>query len=377
VRAPGGRKGDRRLVPAIAVIIVAALVAAACGGSDDGGSATPTAAPGTTAAGPSASGGGEGPGTPAPRPLPERTSATIAVAFPVEPFAAVYLAQEMGEFEAENLDVEIVQMPANEGIVALASGQIEMQLAGISAGALNAIAGGTDLVFVANGHYLDEAHQDGLWVRKDLLGPDGEIDPARIPGMRISLGSAGVSTTSAVPVARWLDEHGYGLGDITSVPLGGPDMLVALEQGSVDASYLNSPMWQQPSVAECCVLVTPQPPIAASVYTFTAEGIEREPEVAAAIMRAIARTVRTYLQGDYHADPEVMAVLSEVLGTPIDVLASSPSLRFDPDLGLEVDVLEESQAVWVEAGGILEYDEPRPLDAVADTSLVEAVLAGG
>jgi hypothetical protein len=33
------------------------------------------------------------------------------------------------------------------------------------------------------------------------------------------------------------------------------------------------------------------------------------------VFRALMRTVRTYLQGDYHTDPEVMAVLSEVFQT--------------------------------------------------------------
>lgn len=373
--ASGSHKGIRRhLLPTTAVLLATALVIVACGGSSDGAAGSDSG-PTTTvsSAEPVAL---QGPGTPAPQPLPAETKATISVAFPVEAFASVYLADVMGEFEKENLDVEIVQLPANEGIVALTSGQVDLQLAGISAGAFNAIAADTDLQFVANGPTFGDEAEDGLWVRKELLGADGTIDPAKIPGMRIAFGSAGVSTTAAVPVARWLDRYDRSLDDITSVPLGGSDMLVALEQGSVDGSYLNSPQWQQPTVKECCVLLTPRPPLAASVYTFTGSFLDEHRDVAKALMRAIVRTNRTYLEGDYHTDQATMTELAEVLSTPIDTLSASPSLTFDPDLGIDASILEACQAVWL-AAGVLDYDEVQPLSDMIDTSVVDEVLQGG
>lgn len=373
--APRARVGiRRRLVPATAVLLAATLVVAACGGSSDDAAGSDSGATTSTAASASPA-AQEGPGTPAPQPLPTKTKATISVAFPVEAFASVYLADVMGEFDKENLDVEIVQLPANEGIVALTSGQVDLQLAGISAGAFNAVAAETDLQFVANGPSFGEQAEDGLWVRKELLGADGKIDPAKIPGMRIAFGSAGVSTTAAVPVARWLEQYDRVLDDVTSVPLGGADMLVALEQGAVDGSYLNSPMWQQPSVEECCVLLTPRPPLAASVYTFTGRFLEQHRDVAKALMRAITRTNRTYLAGDYHADQATMTTLSDVLSTPVDTLSASPSLSFDPDLGIDASILEACQAVWL-AAGVLDYDEVQPLGDMIDTSVIEEVVQG-
>jgi NitT/TauT family transport system substrate-binding protein len=116
--------------------------------------------------------------------------------------------------------------------------------------------------------------------------------------------------------------------------------------------------------------------VAASTYTMSADFIEDQPEVAEAIMRAITRTVRTYLQGDYHADDEVMAALSEAFGVPVEAMRQTPPLVFDPDMGLDVELLERIQNVWID-NDVLEFDEPLPSDQLVDRSVVERVLGGG
>jgi NitT/TauT family transport system substrate-binding protein len=364
----------RRALPAAAIGLCMALLGSACGGDDDGGSAAPP--PEDEAAGAPSGGGGEGPGTPEPRPLDEETPVTIVASFAIEPFAPLFLADEMGEFERENLDVEIVMIPSNEATVQVATGRALLQVGGITAAGFNAIDAGTGLRYVANVHYQSDENQEGLWVRRELLDEDGEIDPDEIPGMKIALGSGGLSSVSTIPVQRWLQEHDSSVADIEPVPIGGPDMLVALEQGSVDAGYLITPFWQEPTVSECCVLVTPQPPLAGSVYVVNERSLDEDRETLQAVFRALMRTVRTHLQGDYHADPEVLGVLSEVMETEEDVITSSPSLRFDPDLALETDVLTETQEVWIDAGDILDYDEPLPAEDVVDTSVVDELVGG-
>jgi NitT/TauT family transport system substrate-binding protein len=354
--------------------VCAALVVTACGGGDDDSSAADGAAAPERPAGGDAGAGGTGPGTPAPQPLDEETSVQIVVSFAIEPFAPLFLADEMGEFEAENLDVELVTVPSNEATVQVASGRALMQVGGITAAGFNAMDADTGLRYLANVHEQSEENQEGLWVRRDQLGDDGEVDPGEIDGMRIALGSGGLSSVSTIPVQRWLEGLDHDIDDIEPVSIGGPDMLVALEQGSIDAGYLITPIWQQPSVAECCVLVTPQPPLAGSVYVVNESSLEGDREVVAAAMRAMLRTVRTYLQGDYHADAEVLGVLSEVFETEEDVLSSSPSLRFDPEMGLDADLLTEVQEVWIEAGDILDYDEPLPAGEVVDTSVVHELV---
>jgi NitT/TauT family transport system substrate-binding protein len=360
---------------AVAFVLCTALLAAACGGDDDSDRSAP-ADDGGAGAEPAAGGGGEGAGTPEPQPFDEETSVTIVASFAIEPFAPLFLADEMGEFERENLDVDIVMVPSNEATVQVATGRALLQVGGITAAGFNAIDADTGLRYVANVHYQSDENQEGLWVQRELLDDDGQIDPDRIDGMKIALGSGGLSSVSTIPVQRWLQENDHSVNDIEPVPIGGPDMLVALEQGSVDAGYLITPFWQEPTVSECCVLVTPQPPLAGSVYVVNERSLDEDRETVEAVFRALMRTVRTYLQGDYHSDPEVMGVLSDVLETDEDVITSSPSLRFDPDMALETDVLTETQQVWIDAGDILDYDEPLPVEDVVDTSVVDELVGG-
>jgi NitT/TauT family transport system substrate-binding protein len=357
---------------AVGVVALAGLLAAACGGDDDddaSDSTTTTAEAGattTTAAGDEATGL-------EPQPLDEETSITITPAVAIEPFSPVFMAAAFGEFEKENLDVTITPLSPSDGYVAVAQGDAHVQVGGVNAAFLNAVNAGTELRWVANVHQTGPDSLDGLWVRNEFLNDDGDVDADTMRDMQIAIGAGGITSTSALPTSIWAEEQGVALNELQLQPLGGNDIAIALEAGSIGAGYVLSPQWITIQESGCCTLVTPLPALAASTYTMSADFIENEPEVAQAIMRAIARTVDTYLQGDYHADDEVMAVMAEQFGVPVEGIRQTPSLVFDPDLGLDFDVLEELQEVWI-ANDVVEYDEPLPLDRLTDRSVVEAVI---
>jgi NitT/TauT family transport system substrate-binding protein len=360
--------GTRKVV--LAVLVAFGLLVAACGSDGDDQGSTPT----TTEADGVDAGPTEGPGSPAPIPLPERTSVTVIPVVAIEPFAPAYLAEYFGEFDKENLDVTVTELPTNDSYVALTRGDTQLQIAGLGAGFFNLVESGTGLRWLANVHHQSPESKEGLWVRNDFF-VDGEIDEAQIPGMSVAFGLAGVASTSALPIAQWLEEYGYDFSDIEVQSTGGNDVIIALEQGAIDAGYVLSPAWQTVEASGCCTLVTGQPPLAASTYAMTEEFMENDRETAKAIMRALLRTVRTYLQGDYHEDPEVLAALVEVLGVPEESILATPSLVFDPEMMFDSELLEEIQQVWID-NGVLELDAPMPRDEVVDSSVVEEVKAG-
>ena len=133
----------------------------------------------------------------------------------------------------------------------------------------------------------------------------------------------------------------------------------------MDAAWLASPFWQSDEIATCCTQVLGDLPTLGK-YIFGTKFLEEEPETAEAIIRALARTNRTYLQGDYHDDPEVMAILSQALGAPEEQIASSDEYVFDPNLGIDLDYVTKAQEIWI-TGGALEFDEPLDPDRVVDT----------
>jgi NitT/TauT family transport system substrate-binding protein len=378
--SPAGRPSPQRRLGAwrrtVSLGVVALLLvgaAAACGGDDDDDEASGDDSSSTTAA----SGGGptEGAGSPAPQPLDEETSITITVPVAIEAFAPVYLADAMGEFEAENLDVELAALPANDGSIALSQGDAQLQIGGVNAAFLNQVNAGIELRWVANVHQAPDEVQEGLWVRNDQLDDDGEVPADRLREMQIAIGGGGIASTSALPVSDWAEEQGVHLSELQLSDLAGNDIALGLEQGSLDAGYVLSPAWVQVRDSNCCTLVTPLPPLSASTYTMSEDFIQDQPEVAAAIMRALARTVRTHLQGDYHADDEVVTALSEALEIPVETIQQSPAMVFDPDMGFDTETVERMQEIWIE-NDVLDFDEPLAVDDLVDRAPVEAALGG-
>jgi NitT/TauT family transport system substrate-binding protein len=356
-----------------ALVIVGALVVISCGSDDDGAPSTPTTTSSSSGTSAPAGGGSEGPGSPAPQPLAERTSVTIVAPATIEAFAPAFLADAYDEFEKENLDASVeILTDFQASLAEMVNGRINLIVGGTSGGSFNAFHGGTDLRFLASVHQNARDSQEGLWVRNEFLTPEGELDPAKVPGMKVAIsGGAGASTT--LPVAEALEPIGASFEDLSLQQVEFSQMVTALETGALDGAYLLSPFWQQPAVADCCTLVTGQPPFSSSAYIMTGEAIDDDAEVSTAIMRALMRTVRTYLQGDYHADADVMATLAEALGQPVDALTRGPSMVFDPDFGFYVDV-EALQDVWIEVGDILEYDEPVPASEIVDDSIIQTLL---
>ncbi len=279
----------------------------------------------------------------------------------------------MGEFERENLDVELVTgtFPP-QAQLNVATGQTQLYVGGLSPGLFNGIeTGAADVRLVSAIGARSPDSGDGLYVRNDWLDSNGEVDPDKIPGMSWAVGGGETSPLS-VFVQQWLSEYGYVLEDVEMPDLGGPDMLLALERGAVDAAFLAAPAWQSEEVKECCTQVVEDPPTISN-FVFGTEFLEREPETAEAIVRALIRTNRTYLQSGYHDDPEVMAILAEALDAPEEQIAASPEYVFDPNLGINLDFVTEAQEIWIE-GGALDLEEPLELSRVVDTTVVENAL---
>lgn len=378
------RGGTRRhkLRASIALLAVLAVFAVACGGDDDGGGSND----GTTTT--SAAGGGSGTTvapsddvSPAPQPLAERTDVTIVMTVNIETFAPALLADYFGEFEKENLNVSIVNVPSNEGTVMVANGQAQLKMAGMTAAFYNAVSSGVDVVWLGNIHQNAPDSKEGVWMRSEFFDDDGNVIAEKLVGADIATGSSGLGAPSTYAVNAFLEDNGVSLDQINPVALSGSDLLVAVETGSVDGGYVLTPQWLELEGGDVATYAGMYggfdgAGFSASTYEMSRSFIEDEPEVAQAIMRAIVRTVRTYLQGDYHADPEVLAALAEVTGSPAEAIASSPSLVFNPDLPLNGQMMEDIQVMWLEsAPDTLNFDEPLPIERITERSVVEAILA--
>lgn len=377
----------------VVLVVVTSVAAAACGGDGQTGSGGGTPSGGTAstvvAAGQDAP---TGPGTPEPVPLAETTEVVVSYAGAYEDYATAILADELGEFEKENLDVSFAVLPPADGVVQLAQRRVDLLVTGVSVVTLNAMAQGTPVRIVGNIHSGAIPAGEGLWVRNELFeDPDpvtvdagavetataDDVDVDEVPGMKIVTGPGGITGGVSVFVERWLASVGHSVADVEMLSMGSSDALVALKSGAIDAAYLPTPIWTQMDGQDFARQVDIGEGAPVTAFLMNQDFMADEPEVARAIVRALVRTARTHLDGDYHADPEVMAALEEPLGIPAGDIAAGDPKEF-VDLTFDPAFIEEAQELWLGLDEeVLSYDEPLTVEDVADTSIVEVVKAGG
>lgn len=354
---------------AAAIVTVLALtIAAACGGGGSTTSSAPPSTGGTTPAGSS--------GDPlAPRPLGQRAKLTVAVAgYKAEGFSPLFLADHFGDFEREGLDVEIKVINPADALPAFLTGAVDVYAAGFLANIFNAINGGVDMSWVASVHHSPPTSGMGFWARKDLL-VDGKLDPCALKGKKVSLGGAtGYAGAGSWSMADFLARCGLTLKDFELSLAGGGDLVIGLEQGAIDVGFLADPAWVPLERSGAAELVVPAYPEPLGGYIVSDLGKER-PEVLEAFLRAMLRVTRDRLQGDYKANPETRAALSDELDIPEEAVLATPSLIFEPSLAIDPRPVDEMQRIWYEVGGILE-GKPIPSSQVVDMSFVQRVLAG-
>lgn len=379
-----------------AALVALALVAGAC--SDDGDDApaasddsAPAArgvhVPDEVAAGcgeqavtdPSDLGAGRalarcGPEAPEARPLPAPT--TVRVAVPerlTEELAPLYVARDRGEFEAEGLSVELVQLADREAMEALTAGDVDLVVGGIGAPFLDALDDGSGARWVLGGVVAPAANdttqgQTGLWVRNSALGEDGladlDLQPVAVPD--------GVRSSATFPIEQVLSQNDITLNEVALTEGGGLDAAGRLLDGELAAAWLDGGTWYEVAGRDGFHLAATLPASETIDGTIASErllGPERA--VGEAYARAVIRTINTHLTGDYRGDDDTMAVLAELSGIPQDDLATLPPLVFDWEV--RDGTLGRIQEALLILGGVT-YDGPLEVERYVDRSLAADVV---
>ena len=330
-----------------AVVALAALVLTACGGSSSGGSAAdlPTGLE--------------------PQPLAEPTTLTVTMGTAAEVFGAILLADRLGEFAKENITVDLVQMVSADALPALAQGKTDVAASGVGVPVLNGVAAGADIRLVFPGATKNPA--DGLYVPIDPA--TGE--PNEVTKIATISGPSGIYV---VPIKRYLESVGKTLSDVTFEQIALADMQTALEAGAVDAAWVNAPVTTLLDATGAYEKVVGYEDGEYGVAYFLGPNLrEDRPEVGQAFVRALARTTRDYLSGDYKADDETVAALADILESTPEAIRETPSMTFSADL--PTDGIQEAQAAWIELGDMLEFDAPIDPTTYVDPAPLERALS--
>lgn len=350
----------------LAPLLVAALFAAACGGASESGSSSNVTLDREEEA--------DDLGRLEPQPLAEPATVKVVRSGLYEYFAPLELAQATGEFEKENIQIDFMTATPSDGLVMLAAGQADVLASSLSAGTINAMVD-SNIRMVAMGFSSSPESQAGMWVRSEVFvdPATGEIDLTRMKGAKI--GSAtGVGSPTSLPISAALGKAGLSITDIEFVKLSSTDLIVALENGAIDAAWLSDPLWTQAVDNPDLTFAFNDAGLAITGYLFGESLLDERREVGEAFVRALARASELYLQGDYHADEEVAAALAEALDVPLDILRRSPSNVFDPKLTLREDLAQQVQEIYLLTPDTLASPEPLPADRIFDRDFLEVVL---
>ncbi len=156
-------------------------------------------------------------------------------------FTPIYLADRLGYFKAEGLDVHFVTIDSAALEVApLGVGQIDVGGGAISAGLYNAVARGIDVRIVADlGSDPKGYGFDQLVVRKALVTSGAYKSVKDLKGKTFGITGPGISTTALVNAL--LQTAGLSIADVKIVVMPVSDQIAALKTGAIDASVMPEP----------------------------------------------------------------------------------------------------------------------------------------
>ncbi|CAB4777384.1 unannotated protein [freshwater metagenome] len=412
------RKSSPRWKALLAVALATSLLAAACG--DDGGKSD-TASTGTTGATAKTGATGTGAtaataatgttkkatvagcekgysdpadlsltravarcsaGAPAPVPLATKTKIVIATNFKLEFNSPVAVANTLGEYAKENLEVEFVNLSYANSIPQLANGQVDVAVGGFETAMFNAGAQDIAIKVIAGNYFPPKASnytvaQTGLWCRKDsFTTPDKPILKEIETKKWATAAGRGSSAVyySAAEIQKRVPDFNIKKVDIQTVA--STDIIAALKNKAIDCGILLDPLWTQvkddPAFFQAATQ-TPGEPL--GQMSFGKNLLVDKPEVGQAFLRAYIRTVNTYFAGNYHQDDKVMAEIQKWTGATAEnqaVLKGLDSLTFDWEV--RSGTTTRIQQLFIDLGVITTFTTPVVESKIVDRSVYEKVL---
>jgi NitT/TauT family transport system substrate-binding protein len=155
--------------------------------------------------------------------------------------APFYIADRLGYFREEGLNVQFVQFDSMTNMVApLGVGQLDVGGGALAAGIYNAVARGIDVRVVADlasdppGYGFQQ-----LLIRSDLVKSGKFKSLKDLKGLTVAGNTPG--STSSSELNQLLKKAGLKFDDVKRVFMSYPDHVVGLKNGSIDASLMPEP----------------------------------------------------------------------------------------------------------------------------------------
>jgi NitT/TauT family transport system substrate-binding protein len=270
----------------------------------------------------------------------------VRVSFsPLLSWGPLMIANAEGFFRDEGLEVEFVStLSSQEELVALVTGDIDVQPGPTHAGFLSAIAQGAKIKIVAGQGYLarDGCTYYGI-VRRRNSGPASSIRRVR----------ASQDGLTGFVTSRMLEREGIEMKHLDVMRLPDPVLSQSLASGSIDAVAASEPsLTRLKSVGSLWLsaeMVLPD--FQWGTIAFGERLLYRDRETGARFLRAYRRGVVQYQQGKTDRN---VAIISKETGETPELIRAACWLPFRADLRVNWESIRQFQA-WANKEGIMEH----------------------
>ena len=152
-----------------------------------------------------------------------------------------YLADRYGFFAEEGLNPEYTKFASGTQMMApLATGELDVAAGSVSAALFNAAARGIPLKIVADKGSMKPGYPSmTLMVRKDLVESGRVKSLADLKGMKVASSAKGGQ--GDVAFERGFEAVGMQFSDVEAIYLGHSELVIALQNGSIDAALETEP----------------------------------------------------------------------------------------------------------------------------------------
>jgi NitT/TauT family transport system substrate-binding protein len=159
--------------------------------------------------------------------------------------APAVIADKRGYFATEGLQLALSRVPSSvDAIPLLATGEIDVNLFGVTPAFFNAIGRGIDLQIVAEGGRGAPGFDVvGLAVRTDLVESGRYARPADLKGMKIGLNA--LYGANHYLIKTLLEQHGLTLADVDVVVIPLDQAAIALQNKNLEAWVTFEPFLSQ------------------------------------------------------------------------------------------------------------------------------------
>lgn len=297
--------------------------------------------------------------------------------------AQFYVADELGYFDEQDIDVEFTTFSSGADVLpTVAGGEVDVAWTSFSAGLYNAVGRGIPVTFVAGNGKINEMTTSAMIAgSRTEIDPDGDI--SQLEGRPVAVNGMGVSPHAYLHMA--LTDAGMSIEDVDLQILGFADQLGALGQGAVDAALPVDPLV---AIAERQGLgqtwmtyyeLAGEREHDSSLVVYSPEFAEQE-DVGTRFMAAYLQGSRLVWQGFTDGDEEAREQVIDVLMDRVEAVedrslyddvytsGGEPNGEFDREtIDLFFDAYQELGLIELDADEI-------DFDAVIDMSFVERAL---